>query len=117
MPKTVFIAHPMTGDIEGNTEKVVKICRAIHSREIIPIFPSFTTRRYLTPEPGDRVLAVLHIQEYFRRQMIDELWLYGDGITPGMWREVALAQEHNVPVVAKSPQTQRELSVGPPRSI
>ena len=109
MPKTVFIAHSMSGDIEGNTLKVVKICRRIHSSEIIPVFPSFTTRRYLTPAPADRQLAETHIREYFKRRFIDELWLYGRRITEGMWREVRTAREQGVLVVAKTASTKRIL--------
>lgn len=110
MPKTVFIAHPMTGDIEGNSTKVTAICREIHSPEIIPIFPSFTTRRYLTPDPKDRELATAHIQEYFNRKMIDEVWLYGDKITDGMWREIRTAFDRKIPVVPKTRETQVALS-------
>jgi hypothetical protein len=111
MPKTVLIAHPMTGDIEGNTKKVEAICREIHSAEIIPIFPSFTTRRYLTPDPKDRELAKAHIKEYFKRGMVDEVWLYGDNLTQGMLREIKTANEHSVPVTAKTPQTKEFLAI------
>lgn len=110
MPKTVFIAHPMSGDVEGNTEKVVAICRSIHSEEVIPVFPSFTTRRYLTPDPKDRKLAEVHILEYFRRGFIDELWLYGDRITDGMWREIKTAGENGVLVIAMTEETKSALS-------
>ena len=110
MPRTVFVAHQMTGDLEGNTAKVVAICRAIHSEEIIPVHPSFTTRRYLTADPRDRELAKAHREEYFRRGMIDELWLYGKILSDGMWEEVQLARKYNIPVFAKSAETRRGLS-------
>jgi hypothetical protein len=106
VPKIVFIAHPMSGDIQGNTEKVVDICRSIHSDEVIPLFPSFTTRRYLTDDPTHRAWAKAHIHEYFRRKIPDELWLFGDRITDGMKREIALAREYWIPVFAKTPETQ-----------
>ena len=72
-PKNVMILHPMTGDLEENTKRVVAICRAIHSPEIIPVFPSFTTRRYLSQDPLDRGLAAAHNLQYFKRGFIDEV--------------------------------------------
>ena len=107
--KRVMIAHPMSGDIEGNTAKVVAICRAIHSEEAMPVFPSFTTRRYLTDDPHDRELAAIHIREYLKSGFVHELWLYGGRITPGMWREIRTAREFGIPVVAKTPATAAEL--------
>lgn len=29
--KTVFIAHPIAGDIEGNVKKVLEICKRVHT--------------------------------------------------------------------------------------
>ena len=109
MPKTVFIAHPMTGDHEGNTRKIVEICRLVHSEDVIPVHPSFTTRRYFTEDPRDRELAKAHIEEYFKRGMVDEVWLYGDRITAGMRREIALAEKYNVRVVAHSLETAMQM--------
>jgi hypothetical protein len=108
--KHVFIAHPMSGDLEGNTKKVVAICRQIHSRTTMPVFPSFTTRRYLGPDEADRALAEEHIREYFHSGFIHELWLFGETITKGMWREIALAKKHRVPVIAKTPGTKQALA-------
>jgi hypothetical protein len=76
--KLVFIAHPMSGDIEGNTKKVLAICRKIHSEEIIPVFPSFTWRLYLTGDDEDKKLAAQVNETYFASGAVDELWLYGD---------------------------------------
>lgn len=111
MPKTVMIVHPMTGDIEGNLKKVDAICRAIHGSEIIPVFPSYTTRRYLTPDPKDRELAKTHIEEYLKRGFVDEVWVYGNRVTEGMMRVILTAMEYNIPVVSKSRETQEYMSL------
>lgn len=37
--KTVFIGHPIGGDIEGNVEKVLKICAEVHTKDITPVAP------------------------------------------------------------------------------
>jgi hypothetical protein len=69
MPKIVFVAHPMSGDVEGNTKKVEEILSTLHSSEIIPIFPSFTTSRYLSDSAVDRELAFTHIRQYFEKRL------------------------------------------------
>ena len=103
-PKKVFIAHPMSGDIEGNTRKVIEILRNIHSEGIIPVFPSFTWRLYLGDSEYDRKLAAMVNEAYFRDVFIDEVWVYGDRLSPGMLKEIMLAQECFIPVIPKSPE-------------
>ena len=39
MAKTVFIAHPISGDAAGNAKKVLDICRRIHTQDIVPVAP------------------------------------------------------------------------------
>ena len=109
MAKMVFIAHPMSGDIEGNTQKVIAICRRIHSKRIIPVFPSFTWRKYLSNDPNDLKLAQAVNKEYFRRKAIDEIWFYGDRMTDGMIREARLAQKYGIKIVGKTKETRAAL--------
>ncbi len=107
MPKFVFISHEMSGDVEGNMEKVAAICQKIQSTEIIPMFPSALTRRY--KEPRDVSAIKFGIAEYFRSKKADELWLYGDKITEGMKKEIKLARENNIPVSARTSETEKQL--------
>ncbi len=101
--KTVFIAHAISGDVAGNLEKVAKICKAIHSTTILPVFPSFTWRQYLGQDDAKTIyLAGLVNEEYFRRFMIDELWLYGSTLSSGMQKEIKLAISYDIPVIAKT---------------
>jgi hypothetical protein len=110
--KSIFIAHPMTGDIEGNTAKVIAICKEIHQEGHIPIFPSFTWRQYagdIDPQVA-RELAYTINERYFERGMIDEIWFFGDRMSSGMINEAHLAQNyydagHNVKLVGKTPET------------
>ena len=37
--KLIFISHPSSGDIEGNINKVIKICKDWYTRGHIPIAP------------------------------------------------------------------------------
>ena len=108
--KTVFIAHPIAGDIEGNMKKVLAICKQIHTQEIIPVAPYLVSLQYLNDEVvEDRQLGVEANLECFRRGYIDELWLFGDHISTGMKEEILLAKQLHVPVIPKTEDTKRDL--------
>lgn len=108
MPKMIFVAHPMSGDVEGNTKKVIDICRSLHSEEFIPVFPSLLWREYLKGDGKKKLIRAVTL-EYFKRGFIDELWLYGPTLTDGMKYEIQLAIKYNIPVIAKTIGTQHEL--------
>ncbi len=107
--KFVFVAHPISGDVEGNIQKVLKICRRIHSLNVIPLFPRYLNKSYLSESERDVELVRETVRQHFERRVVDELWLYGDRISQGMWDEIVLARQNNVPVIAKSPETAKEL--------
>jgi len=86
--KLVFIAHPISGDIEGNVKKVLDICEKVHINGIVPVAPYLVSLQYLNDEVHeDRVLGVEANLECFHRRFIDELWLFGDKISLGMEEE------------------------------
>lgn len=102
--KTVFVGHPIGGDIAGNIKKVLEICERIHTKDIVPVAPYLVSLQYLKDEVvEDRQLGVEANLECFRRGYVDELWLFGDKISAGMKEEVAAAKKCNIPVV---PQTE-----------
>ena len=108
--KTVFIAHPIKGDIEGNMKKALQICEDVHSKEIIPIAPYLVSLRYLDDTViEDRELGIEANVECFNRKYLDELWLFGDRISSGMREEVLLAKKLGIPVIAKTEGTNRDL--------
>lgn len=39
---------------------------------------------------------------------MDEVWLYGDRISPGMKQEIELAHQYKIPVMAKTKETEVE---------
>lgn len=110
MPKTVFVAHPIAGDVEGNVKKVLTICRAIHTKDVIPIAPYIVSLQYLDDGVHeDRQLGIDANRVCFERKLIDEVWLFGDRISSGMKHEVILAITLGIPVYAKTPETKRAL--------
>ena len=107
--KTVFVAHPIAGDITGNVAKVLAICKELHSDEIIPVAPYLGSLQYLNDDvPEDRELGTDANLECFCRGYIDELWLFGDRITSGMEQEIWLALDLGIPVVPQTEGTKRD---------
>jgi len=107
--RTVFIGHPIGGDIRGNVQKVLKICAEVHTNDIIPVAPYLISLQYLNDEAiDDRELGMEANHECFRRRYVDELWLFGDRISSGMQKEVQLAKEMGIPVVCKTEGTRRD---------
>ena len=110
MAKTIFIAHPVNGDIRGNVAKVLQICEAVHTKDVIPVAPYLVSLQYLNDEVvEDRELGMEANHECFRLRYVDELWLFGDKISSGMHKEVLLAREVGIPVIAKTEGTRRDL--------
>lgn len=104
--KTVFICHPISGDIERNVRDILSICKQIHTSKLIPVAPYLVSLQYLDDNIlEDRDLGIQANLECFRRKYIDELWLYGDRISKGMWQEIGLAQELNIPIIPKTDAT------------
>jgi hypothetical protein len=67
--------------------------------------------RYLNEDVvEDRGLGIAANLICFHRGFIEELWLYGDRISAGMKEEVLLALRLDIPVVAKTPETERDLA-------
>jgi hypothetical protein len=108
-PKMVFIAHPISGDVENNCRKVLEICRQIHTKDVIPVFPRFTWCQYLTDSPEDKELALAVAEAYFRSGAVDELWVYGDVLSEGMKKEIWLAQKLGIKVVPMSEITAEDI--------
>jgi len=46
----------------------------------------------------------------FERLAFDELWLFGDRISKGMKDEIITARKLGIPVIAKTPETKKELA-------
>ena len=110
MPKIVYIAHQVNGNIKQNIESILKICREIHTEEIIPFAPYLVAFQYLDYSVSEvRSLGIAANTECFRRRMIDEVWLCGPGISEGMKEEIKLAMRHGIPIKCHSNDLEKEL--------
>lgn len=109
MKKTVYIAHPVGGDVQGNAKKILKICRQVHTEDTIPVAPYLVSIQYLNDDlEKERQLGIDANLECFKRKMIDEVWLFGPKISKGMMQEIILAHKLIIPVIPKTEETKKE---------
>lgn len=86
MAKLLFISHPASGDLEGNTKKVMNICRFWWRKGYIPIAPHLLFS-YMTDD-RDRTWVM---RICYAIIMLCPVFLsYGD--SPGCKEELAFAQ-------------------------
>lgn len=103
--KVCYIAHPISGDIPGNLEKIRQIARNINLQrnDVVPFAPYWLDCHALDDNnPEERARGIRNDHELFSRNFIDELWLYGTRISAGMQAEIEHAHSLNIPVVCKT---------------
>lgn len=108
MSKIVYIAHPLSGDISGNLEKVKNIIRDINlsQPDIVPFAHYFVDCLALDDtKPEERQRGISNDIAFLKAGFISELWLYGDTISKGMSHEIMLAYHLRIPVISKSEGT------------
>jgi hypothetical protein len=112
--KIIYIAHPISGFIEDNLEKVRQIARQLNlqHQNIVPFAPYWLDCHVLdNRDPKERKRGIKNDKAFFGKGVIDEVWLYGDTISRGMKAEIDLANKLNIPVKAMSEKTKTELSI------
>lgn len=76
--KVVYVAHPLRGDVPGNTARASELCRKISQGfpDTVIVCP-LTAFSFLDDErPEERQRAIAYCLELLSR--CDELWLAGD---------------------------------------
>lgn len=99
--KICYIAHPISGDIAGNLERIRKIVRDINlsAVDVVPFAPYWLDCHALNDnDPAERSRGIQNDIAILRSGMVDEMWLYGDRISSGMQHEVELAMELGIPI-------------------
>jgi hypothetical protein len=103
--KVVYIAHPISGDIENNLKKIIAIIREINitQKDVVPFAHYWVDCHALNDNiPEERKRGIDNDMELFNRKFIDELWLYGDRLSNGMLAEIKICKQLNIPIVFKS---------------
>lgn len=94
--KVVYIAHPISGDVKGNIDKILRIIREINITEpyIIPIAPYVVDCLALDDDIlWEREKGIKNNKELLKLKFVDQLWLFGDRISVGMEAEIILFYE------------------------
>jgi len=109
--KTVFVGHPIGGNVQDNLKKVLGICERIHTKTVVPVAPYLVSLQYLDDKVvEDRRLGIEANLECFYRGYVDELWLFGDKISAGMREEILIARKLKIPVIAQTDETKKDLA-------
>ena len=99
--KIAYIAHPVSGDVKRNIEKIIKICRQINLEEpeTVPFVPYLSDLYALDDSvPEERERGIKNDIHLLNSGLIDELRLYGEKISFGMQCEIEVANKNNIPV-------------------
>ena len=88
----VYICSPYRGDTEKNVEKARQYSRFAIESKAIPIAPHLLYPQFMDDSnPEERYLAT-HTINYVLVGKCQEMWIFGDDISEGMAREIALAE-------------------------
>lgn len=94
----VYICSPYRGDPEKNTEKARKYSRFAVESKAIPMTPHLLYPQFMDDSnPEERYLAT-HIINYVLIGKCQEVWVFGEDISEGMGREIALAEKRRMKI-------------------
>ncbi len=97
MRKLVYIASPLSGDMETNLGFARQACLNAMAQGVTPFAPHLLYPQMLDDnDPAQRELGMNMDNQMLA--LCDELWLCGDVISSGMAAEEQLAKELDIPV-------------------
>ena len=105
-----YIAHKISGDVQGNINKVLSICHQLHVEEgILPFAPYIPALLYLRDDvPAERELGMTANGIYIRKAC-DRLRIFGDVLSFGVKGEALLFKELARPIILQNPALEKEL--------
>lgn len=105
--KQIYIAHPISGDISGNIQKVLAIFRDLAlTPDIVPHAPYIVALQALDDKnPKEREAGMNINFDLIKSGIIQEIWLYGDAVSNGMIQEINFARNLNIPIIPHSKET------------
>lgn len=94
----VYICSPYRGDTEKNTEKARKYSRFAVESKAIPMTPHLLYPQFMDDSnPEERYLAT-RVINYVLIGKCQEVWVFGEDISEGMGREIALAEKRRMKI-------------------
>jgi hypothetical protein len=97
MEKLIFVCSPYRGDMKINAIKAREYCRYVIGEGYTPIAPHLLYPQFLDDsKPDERDQGIQAGLEILKR--CDEIWIFGQRITPGMMTEIEAAGKLKLPV-------------------
>jgi hypothetical protein len=91
----VFICSPYAGDIKKNTQNAMRYLKFAADRGAIPFAPHLLYPQVLDEnDPSQRELGLFFGMVWLSK--CDELWAFGDHISPGMQAEINKAKRRGM---------------------
>lgn len=104
--KIVYLAHPIGGNVEQNLASLRNIVKSINLSPkyaaVVPFVPYYADVVSMNDDvPEQRRRGLNNGQQILARKgIVDEMWLVGPTITPGMKEEAFVAFRNGIPVKA-----------------
>ena len=91
----IYICSPFSGDVENNVIKARTYSRYALDKGNIPIAPHLLFPQFMSDE-SERRLA-MHFN-YVLLGKCEEVWVFGDYISPGMAEEIRVAEKRKMKI-------------------
>jgi len=93
----VYICSPFAGDMARNTERARQYCKFAVERGAIPFAPHLLYPQFMDDRDKEqRALALFFGNVWLCK--CDELWAFGEYISPGMKMELEKAWKKGIPI-------------------
>lgn len=105
--KIIYIAHPISGDINENLADLRRIIRRMNLEypDVVPFCPYYADIVSLDDNvPEERERGRRNDTAVLKSGMVNEVWLTGTRISFGMQAEAELATVMGIPVIDKTNQ-------------
>lgn len=95
--KVIYVCSPYAGDMFVNTENTKKYCRYVMEQGYVPFAPHIMFTSFLDDtDPVQRTQGCTLGLDMLER--VDEMWVFGERISPGMKNEILFSEKFNIPV-------------------
>ncbi|WP_299966762.1 DUF4406 domain-containing protein [uncultured Oscillibacter sp.] len=116
MRKLIYIASPLSGDVERNLDFARQACRYAISQDVTPFAPHLLYTQMLDDgDPAERQLGIDMGNQML--EMCEELWLCGDRVSAGMEGERKLAESLGIPVRQISTEEIQSMDFSPTQGM
>ena len=104
--KVAYIAHPIGGDVKENLRSLRGFIRNINFNypNVVPFVPYYgDVSAMVDAIPEHRARGIKNNMALLKRPgMVDELWICGEVLSPGMKEEIIVAKHMKIPVIVVS---------------